>query len=364
MDPFLSKTLQSTLGKIWGDVAGYLFLYDFIKLKLATASGRAVHIPSVADFWYSILGDRFAAKSTTRYRGIRDGDIVKLKDVFLTEWTPKLPGQIWTVKGVAQFAEGRQSVEGRYEFDGEVYDVLDPWGKKRVVQAGYGSVRLARTRKEDCHACLGIVGPEQWNADYAIPVVVSRSVYKQFCKYSNHGAPWLRSLEGVVRIGEDIPLAELIPRAIGAKLTLEAQSMMRHRPYLPKCFMQVTSPLSFKATFNDSHPEITAWAMYETSATLAKKKPRWHRGPERFEYTYTACSPMSRDSVQAAVEFIQWYGETHGARRFITDFDGVEPKLDAEIPIDKDPIRARKQEARRLVQRLSRWMKELTTRFD
>src|SRR5206468_1323435 len=101
------------------------------------------------------------------YQPIRNGDTVRFRRGFLTEWAPKLPGRLWTADGVANFAEGIKMVEGRRHYGEEMYTILDPYGKRRVLDAGYGSVRPARAGGRGDHfAYMALVDEEQWNCDF------------------------------------------------------------------------------------------------------------------------------------------------------------------------------------------------------
>lgn len=170
---------------------------------------------------------------------------------------------------------------------------------------------------------MSLVNKPHWNCDYGIPVVVSRSVYNKFKKYAANGAPYLESIEGVIHLHEDLPFSQLLPKAIGAQLSKESESTLRYRPGLPRCYLHVTSPLLLKAKYNNSHPDATAWTMFQTNL---KREP--------FRYTYTTFNPLLRDSVDEAVEFINWYVKDYDGKMIVTDFDGMLPRLEANIPIN------------------------------
>jgi len=98
---------------------------------------------------------------------------------------------------------------------------------------------------------MSLTTADHWLCDYGIPVVVSKPVYREFQKYARDGAPWLKSIEGILHVNQDIPLAELIPKALGASLSPASQDTLRYRPSLPKCYIYISSPLSVKFTYND-----------------------------------------------------------------------------------------------------------------
>jgi len=337
-------------GRLWDDFLGYFRVYDFIKLKTAILTGRSVSIPSVESFWYSLLGDRFAGSQDSKYLRLRDGDVLKFKDIFLTDWAPKLPGQTWTIDSVEDFTEAQRHYNHYLEVNSHFYAVLSPESKKRVVEAGYGSIRIARrTRDSDHFMYMSLVSKDHWHCDLGIPVVVSRQVYEQFYKHAEHGAPWLRQVEGILHIDEDLPFRELVPKAIGAKLSTEAESTLRYRGGLPRCYVHIVSPLAVAPTYNDSHPSATAWAQFETT-----------RRREPYRFTYTMFDPCSHESTEAAVEFIKKYVAEYDGKQIITDFDAQRPQLDASIPLTRSPLKSPEMKARveHLVDNYDRWISQ------
>jgi hypothetical protein len=98
-DEIRKEASQRYFGRLFEDVVGYLNLYDYLQLKIMNVRGKS-KLASVESFWFSILRDKFAHRYTGSFTPMKSGDYVKLKDVFMTEWAPKLPGQIWTSQGV------------------------------------------------------------------------------------------------------------------------------------------------------------------------------------------------------------------------------------------------------------------------
>lgn len=360
MEKIAQEQAKRFFGRIWEDTLGYFRLYEFLKLRAAASVGRRrpVRVSSVAEFWHGILGDRFSSRSVN-YQSVRDGDIVKFRSGFLTEWAPKLPGQLWTTEGAAELRRGLKFVEGTRQYGDEMYTILDPYGKQRVLNAGHGSVRLATAAKDsDYFAYIALVDEDQWNSDYGVPIVISRSVYDVFRHHATNGAPAIKSLEGVVRTGSDLPLSQLIPHAIGAELSKASEESLRLRPGLPRCYVHVVSPLSIKFLYNDSHPDITAWTMYATRAAASTGRSR----NPRYGYSYITLNPTIRGAHEEARIFLQHYAIDHGGIRLITDYDGVLPRLAAEIPLTKDPLSHVTGAVRRLTLGIDRWAEDVIER--
>ena len=350
---FAKESANRFFGQVWDDLIGYLKIYDFLKLKAKRATGQSKMIPSVSAFWYSILRDKLGVKNRPKFIHLRDGDVVRLKDIFITEWCPKVPGRIWTTEGLDEFHEGQKRI-GRYvEFNKKIYAVLDPYGKEKVLSAGFGSIRInRRTRSPDHFMYMSLVDESNWLCDSGIPLVVSKPVYEKFLKYSERGAPWLKSIEGILHLNEDLPFEQLIPKSIGAKLSPEAEATLRYRPSLPRCYLHVVSTLSLKFTYNDSHPKATAWTLFET-------RLRW----ERYRYTYTNFDPSHPESIDEAVSFINWYMHEYDGKKAITDFDGMVPRLDCEIPLTKNPLKANRSKVKKLLEDCDGWVKSVSRRY-
>jgi hypothetical protein len=136
------EIVKRSFGRLFDDVVGYLNLYDFLKLKAKGRAGKGKTV-SINSFWFSILGDRCAVKTNNDFSPLKSGDVLKLKDVFLTEWSPKMPGQIWTSTGIADFLEGQKRIVGHARLKHGGYTaVIDPYGKEKSLAGGLGSVRI------------------------------------------------------------------------------------------------------------------------------------------------------------------------------------------------------------------------------
>ncbi|MGA3280919.1 MAG: hypothetical protein ABSD50_08055 [Smithella sp.] len=356
MNELLEKeAAKKVFGQIWDDVIGYLKLYDFLKLKVKTITGTSKAVSSINSFWYSMLKDRFAGEKGAAFWRLQNGDMLKFKKVFLTEWAPKLPGRIWTTEGIDALHHGQRQIDPNAKFNNKVssYDVLNPNGKAMVISAGFGSVRISHGRNDiDHYMYMSLVDEDNWRCDYGIPVVVSQSVYREYQKHCTTGAPYLKTIEGILHVHDELPFSELIPRAIGATLSSEAANSLRYRPNLPKCYLYIASPLSLKFTQNNSHPWATAWTMFQTTL---KHEP--------YRYTYTTFNPQSPESIDDAIKFIHWYVANYKGKKIITDFDGMVPRLDATIPISSNPLKSRKAKVKELLTGCDDWVTSTMSRL-
>ncbi|HHT9120269.1 MAG TPA: hypothetical protein ACFYD3_06990 [Candidatus Hypogeohydataceae bacterium YC41] len=335
-------------GKFLEDILDYWRIYDYIGLKYKEIWKDKISIQDENHFWYSILSDRFACEEKPQdCFEPKSGQVVQFKDVFLSQWAPKMPGQLWTIEGINKAIEGLKKVEKRVEFRGKVIDVLDLNGKKEVVSAGYGSVRInPQIGNTDFFAYMSLVSARNWNCDQGIPVVVSRPVYDKFLEYSRSGSTPETEGEGILILNQDVPLGSFIPTAIGARLEKDLEDTLRYRPFLPKCWIYISSPLSIKMRFHDKAPNSVAWTLFQRDSY-----------DEPFSFTYATFNPTQKDSIDDAVHFINWYVEEHRGKSIITDFDGIEPKLEAKVKLNSNPMSAHKKELRELISDLARWVK-------
>lgn len=353
LDKMLEYQAKRFFGRVWEDTLGYLKLYEYLKLRLHAVSPSTTHkLLSVEEFWNGALGERFSG-TRTEFRSLRDGDLVRFQSGFLTEWAPKLPGKLWTRTGSIDLAAGLKHVEGSRNYGGEMYCVLDPDGKRKVLDAGHGSVRIPRASGDSDHfAYMSLVDERHWNCDYGIPLVVSRPVFQEFIKHANLGSPAVGFMEGVVRIGSELPLSQTIPRAIGGELSKASEESLRLSPGLPRVYVHVVSPLSVKLLHNDSHPTITAWTMYSTNSTYIP-----------YGYSYIPVNPLEKDAHERASAFLNSYAKDHGARSLVTDYDGVVPRLQSRIPMSRDPFSISELEVNKLFRGIDRWNKKVIERL-
>lgn len=294
--------------KFIDDTLGYYRVYDYLKLNLKGQLNETVEINTASEFWRKIY------KNDRKYR---HKQIVELKDFFISEWVPKLPGRVWTEDGERSLMEGLDDVQGYYSIFDKVIKVLGPVGKMKMMMGGYGSLRLKPSINRDYCTMLNLIKVDDWHCDYGIPVVVSKAVYESFLRYRQHeGAPWVNKLKGMLYLDEDLPHIQKIPNAIGANLSAETIEILSEQPFLRKAFIYVSSPLDIDMKYNGSAPEATAWTLFKT---------RIENEPLRL--TYARFEPFREESIFEAVGFLNQYVTNFDGTTMLTDFDGVQKRL-------------------------------------
>jgi hypothetical protein len=304
----LDTTKRYFFQKLVDDTFGYYRVYDALKIRFNNLTHGRIDINSSEEFWQKIINN---------HPDIRNKQVVKLKDFFITEWVPKLPGQVWTEEGRQNLSEGLNHIDGYYSILDKVYQVLGPIGKQKMISGGYGSVRIKPAQNSDYCTLLNLVHVNDWHCDFGIPIVVSKSVYEQFIRYREHeGAPWIEELTGILYLDEDVPNINKVSNAIGAKLDAETIDILSTQSNLRKAFIYVSSPLDLKIRYNGSCPEAVAWTLFKT--TLSN---------EPLRLTYSRFDPKKEDSILEAVGFITQYVANFDGETMLTDFDGVQRRL-------------------------------------
>ena len=176
--------------KLIDDTFGYYRIYDALKLRFKTLVKGNIAFSSSKEFWEMVIEN---------YPDIKNKQRVKLKGFFITEWVPKLPGQVWTSDGKQNLKEGINDVVGYYVGSKKIYQLLGPYGKQKMIFGGFGSVRVKPSQNKDYCCLLNLVDIDNWHCDYGIPIVVSKSVYDCFIRYREiGGSPWVEELSGIL----------------------------------------------------------------------------------------------------------------------------------------------------------------------
>jgi len=311
----LNATKQHFFKKLIEDTFGYYRIYDFLKLRVRGAVNQTKEFNTSEKFWKSVLQQDFRHEHSES--SLRNNQVIKLRDFFLTEWTPKLPGRVWTNDGDRNLLEGIQDVVGHYNIHDRIYEVLGPLGKGKIMTGGFGSVRIKPKSDSDYCMLLNAVHQDDWHCDYGIPIVVSKAVYNDYLRYShNEGAPWIEELKGVLVLNNTINANDIISPAIGAKLESEMRDLLSDIPNLQKCFIYVSSPMDIKLKYNGSHPDAIAWTMFKTSLQQ-----------EPLRHTYARFNPHIEESIKESVDFINAYVLGFDGIEILTDFDGQKRRL-------------------------------------
>lgn len=256
----------------------------------------------------------------------------------MTDWTPKIPGLIWSKEGMPRINEFDDEFDVLQVKD-RLHPIVHPNSKSRRLNSGFGSVRTNPTNNpKESFAYLSLVSPKYWNTDFGIPVVVSKSVYEEFKSKSKKGAPWIEEAEGILIRDMDLPFNNIISSAIGDEVENNLKSELLKKPHIPRVYVLITSKLSIDLKENDTHPTTTAWTMFKSQRD--------------YGLTYCHFNPFEKGSFEGVSDFLVEYVKRYGGTKIITDYDGLVPRLESTIRIDKDPAKHNQKEFKKVVQEI------------
>ena len=325
------------------DISSYFKVYDYLKIKASAAKSGKVKVKNEKDFWKKILGETFREAHDTEQ--LETGTILSFKNFFLTDWAPKMPGGLWTKDGHSKLHEIQDRID-ILQVGENFYPIVHPHSKIRHIRAGYGSIRVNPIGNEESnYVYMSMLSPEIWKVDYGIPVIISKSVYTEFLHKSKKGAVWIEEAEGILIRNEGLPLKNFIASSIGHNLSEELQDEMSQRPHLPSCYVYFPSRLNLKLRENDSHPETTAWTMFESKHEYEPNSS--------YGLTYWRFNPYEKDAFVEVSKCLNKYVDQFGGKKILTDYDGLVPRLNATIPINKDPKSKHLKELKKIVKNLT-----------
>jgi hypothetical protein len=361
-----NELIKKVVGTIYDDLIKYYGLYGFIKLKKKHLFSKPIEINSESDFWESILKADFKVIVNEEHQELRDGQILIFRDFYLSEWAPKLPGRLWTKEGLKLMSERFNHIQSIELLNEELQLKFDPNGKKKAILGGLGSVRVNPTKNPyDFYMYMSITSGAIWSTDFGIPIVVSKSVYDEFKKKTgriggkNYEGVWIEKMEGQLMLEKDLPLTDFIANSVGGEISSSLKDALTRATFLPKCYVYVPSILNARLISHDNHPESVAWTLYRKNLKEDWQKSISKQIDKEYSYTYAYFNPAKRDSIKDAVVFIENYVRDDYGECMLTDFDGIEPRLNARLNLFSNPIVNQKDKSKITIVEISEWDKKL-----
>lgn len=356
----LSNALtKQVIGTIYDDIVKYYGLYGFIKYKIKALSDKPLHITSNEGFWSLILGEHFKGEHNKEIKLLSGQLLTFSNNFYLSEWAPKIPGKIWTKSGQISISEAfnHQIQDNNWEWKKKYEVIFDEYGKKKAMEAGFGSVRINPSKNpNETFMYMSLTTPDNWDIDSGIPAIVSKSVFEEYRRKSiKNGAVEIGKLEGVLILDMDLPVNQIIANAIGAQIDNKEIDLLLKQTYLPKCFVYVPSNLGVEFKFNNSHPECTGWAMYKKRTQEDYQKNYNQRLNFEFGLTYNCFDPTKHDSIIEAVEFMKSYAEYNNGSEIITDFDGMESKFHSRLSLSNNPETNQALAFKKTIEEINEW---------
>ena len=164
------KVLDTLVEQVSGSFLNYLRLGTWLDYQIThRLSGRPHReFESVEGFWQSILNEE-----------LYPGDKIVFKQAYVTEWTPRMPGQLWIVH------RGKRDAFYSEEQLSEIRKGKGFWSESTLESQSIspmGVVRLPFGNDKLHYAALSITTIDSWCCDLGVPVVFSASVYDAFIR--------------------------------------------------------------------------------------------------------------------------------------------------------------------------------------
>lgn len=243
------KVVETAARQISRAFLKYLHIGTWLDQRtMSLSSSRAVQIfTSVEPFWQRVSEKDLSA-----------GDRVRFKGAFLTEWVPRSPGGIWSVKGLLDsFRKG-----------GDV----NTCSIGSLTPSPTGVVRLPFGSSTEEYAVLSLTTGDSWCCDLGIPCLVSASVYDSFLRSRVKQNAVEGEMEALLCFGNVSLLNPQLLSTIGSDLSREIlASIVKKR--LPIVYLKVVSPLDVKFRSHNTHPPGNLWCIYRSF--MRREVPTW-----------------------------------------------------------------------------------------
>ena len=379
-DSYSAALENEALRSLYQTIMEYLGLVPWLRKKLAKSVGRRISTTyeSVGDFWVDVL-----------VGNIKPADVVKFKGAFVSEWIPRIPGQVWRRR--IENCTTERDVEGALE-------TLSKHGGAQGSEtdlgaSDWGAVRLATTSDDARFGVLGLTTADYWYCDLGVPVVVSKAVYDQFIRKAiNNSAPEVE-LEGTVCFDSN-PLFSIDGlRSIGSDVPERILSILGEAVEVPKISIYVGSPIDTVFRHNSSHPDAYVWAFVRTlrNEQYTSVLPKTKNGVPRLESAQVEpyicyglftnrVQPCEEEQVRYSVEAFKkgWFpigedaneiAKKHVERLYrgvvgskvLTEFDQRIRRFRNSIPLGSHSMMnsAEKEEVQQAINelRVDRWLK-------
>lgn len=340
------KILDTMIDQISGSFVNYLNLGTwFNHLVGHRLSGRPLkEFDSVEGFWQSISNE-----------DLSPGDKIFFRQSYVSEWVPRVPGQIW----FAHKDENRMSLAKG--FLGHMREGKAFWSESSLDFTGaiepLGVVRLPFGEDKLHFAALSLTTIDSWYCDLGVPLVFSASVYDAFIRKRIKQNSVEASLTGYLQFG-NVPLLQAgLLKSIGSDISDEFLARISTPTSVPNVYIHVISPLDVHFRSNDTHPPGCLWAVERSVHTATVR----HYTESR-KRVVTPCEPYAsyglltahvnlneRDHIRYYVEQFKKASakppqipEEHergdlGSVEVLTEFDSRKRYFATSVPIEKTP---------------------------
>lgn len=288
---------------------------------------------SVEHFWRHISEETLS-----------EGDRVRFKEAFLTEWIPRSPGGMWFDKSNRKHLDDQRKGHRQASLS-IIGSTMSPVG---VIRLPFG------TSKEE-YAALSLTTIDSWYCDLGIPLVVSSSVYDSFLTRRVRGNAVEGEVEAILCFGNLPLLKPELLSSLGSDINRDFLLSLTSRPGLPNVYLKIVSPLDVKLRSHNTHPLGFLWCIdrevrnedvrYIYSESELKKD--FKDVDPNVLYRFIACGEDLNDqySVQATVVcfdkslayMIGKDGDVgHVSSEVLTEFDARRKYFRSSVPLTRE----------------------------
>ncbi|CUS39454.1 hypothetical protein COMA1_80030 [Candidatus Nitrospira nitrosa] len=262
---------EDTAKALAGSFLTYLHLPSWLDQRIKSLlSGRApVDFISISQFCRALYGEELHA-----------GDRVRFKQAFVSEWVPRLPGELWFKDFSGQTISHKERMSGRI-YKGKGYPKPEELTDIRWMASSpdrpVGVVRYPFHTDNTTFATMSLTTLDYWSCDLAVPLVVSSSVYDAFVRARQPLQAVEATIEGVLQFAAIPSLDAGMISAIGAQVDQGFLRSVVTPLDAPSVFLSIVSPLDVRFRTNDTHPSGTLWTISRRTA-LTKRAIRSYGG--------------------------------------------------------------------------------------
>jgi hypothetical protein len=246
----------------------YFRLWSYIDKRLINiiSRGRTHKYKEVSKFWRDVHN-----------KDIKAGDRIILKEVFLTEWVPRLPGELW-----------KKSIDAKTKKVGvtEAERIIETPNIPKIIffssfypnllrNPPVGVVRFPYNMSRHYYTVLSATSLEGWFCDLGIPIIVSKPVFGKFLEARLKNNSVEADITGYLVIDEALDIFE--NKLTWNMVPQEFKKVIQENRTLMKAYLLIDSPLDIKCRTHGQHPPAFIWAFRKSQlkniTTPSKKYP-------------------------------------------------------------------------------------------
>lgn len=338
----LDNTTIKAARDLGNSFANYLYLYSWFQIKYKNQfTDRTFTFTSVEDFWKKIFSEE-----------LRNGDIIKFKEGFFTDWIPKVAGQVWktfdstfptNVINIEEVKKGQEFSSSGIVEDEQLHSL--------------GVVRLPFSKSKENFTVLSLTSFDCWSVDLGIPILVSKKIYEAFLQKRRNNQSVEGDIEAILEIGNYPGFNNEFIKSYGSTINEDFLKQFTSPVLVPRVFLRVSSPLNIKFRTHNSHPFGTIWALTKSERPYQirqKSDMSIYRVDESQSWIGLELAHIDISNIEEIEYYAKAFKEGHTRPlelfpdiriikdpeqniSILTEFDAQKRHFINSIPIEKEP---------------------------